>query len=73
MDFQLMPTFRLRACLDLGAGPLVNEGQYVPCKWAPKAINKKVTYLHSLLSCVNLFKWGWGHLEATIIAVSTYS
>ena len=40
---------------------------HVACKWVPKAINKKVTYLHSLLSCVNLFRWGWGHLEATIM------
>ena len=30
-------------------------------------VNKKVTQLYSLLSCVNLFRWGWGHLEATIM------
>ena len=35
----------LRACLDLGPGPLGTKANmsHVACKWVPEAINKKVT------------------------------
>ena len=41
MDFLAI----LRACLDLGPGPLGTKANmsHVACKWAPQAINKKVT------------------------------
>jgi hypothetical protein len=31
MRISLPKEMSIRACLDLGPGPLVNEGQYVPC------------------------------------------
>ena len=61
----------VRACLDLGPGP-----RPICPMWhangPPRPLITKVTQLHSLFSCVNLFRWGWGHLEAaTMRGLST--